>query len=156
MGLKGMKQGTLLAEPFLTLWFYCSDGGLTLETLAFRISVRWSIYIFNSVDKTKCLYTTSPPTLQHSFFRTTPFIPFLTRRERKDSAEIMLSLYRVCASRCLETVSNPGQVSIARQDATGHFGKYHNTLCLCPQRFAQALFSISLGTSSCPRRNCKQ
>lgn len=53
MGLKGMKQGNLLAEPFLTLWFYCSDGGLTLETLAFRIPVWWSIYILNSVDKTK-------------------------------------------------------------------------------------------------------
>ena len=27
--------------------------GLTLETSAFRISVRWPIYIINSVDKTK-------------------------------------------------------------------------------------------------------
>ena len=33
-----------------------SDEGLTLETSAFRISVRWSIYIINSVDKTKFLY----------------------------------------------------------------------------------------------------
>ena len=30
-----------------------SDEGLTLETSAFRISVRWPIYIINSVDKTK-------------------------------------------------------------------------------------------------------
>ena len=33
-----------------------SDKGLTLETSAFRISVRWPIYIINSVDKTKFLY----------------------------------------------------------------------------------------------------
>ena len=30
-----------------------SDEGLTLKTSAFRISVRWPIYIINSVDKTK-------------------------------------------------------------------------------------------------------
>ena len=35
-----------------------SGEGLTLETSAFRISVRWPIYIINSVDKTKSLYTT--------------------------------------------------------------------------------------------------
>ena len=40
--------------------------------LAFRISVRWPIYIINSVDKTKFLYTTSPPTQHHSFFRNYP------------------------------------------------------------------------------------
>ena len=51
-----------------------SDEGLTLETSAFRISVRWPIYIINSVDKTKFLYTTSPPTQHHSFFRNYPFI----------------------------------------------------------------------------------
>ena len=50
-----------------------SDEGLTLETSAFRISVRWPIYIINSVDKTKFLYTTSPPTQHHSFFRNYPF-----------------------------------------------------------------------------------
>ena len=33
-----------------------SDEGLTLETSAFRSSVRWPIYIINSVDKTKFLY----------------------------------------------------------------------------------------------------
>ena len=37
------------------------DEGLTLETWAFRIPVRWSIYIINSVDKTKFLFTTPPP-----------------------------------------------------------------------------------------------
>ena len=36
-----------------------SDEGLTLETSAFRISVRWPIYIINSVDKTKFLYSFS-------------------------------------------------------------------------------------------------
>ena len=46
-----------------------SDEGLTLETPAFRIPVRWSIYIINSVDKTKFLYTTPPPTQHQSFFR---------------------------------------------------------------------------------------
>ena len=39
-----------------------------------RISVRWPIYIINSVDKTKFLYTTSPPTQHHSFFRNYPFM----------------------------------------------------------------------------------
>ena len=33
------------------------DEGLMLETSAFRISVRWPIYIVNSVDKTKFLDT---------------------------------------------------------------------------------------------------
>ena len=36
-----------------------SDEGLTLEMSAFRISVRWPIYIINSVDKTKFLYSFS-------------------------------------------------------------------------------------------------
>ena len=57
----------------------CSDEGLTLETSAFRISVRWPIYIINSVDKTKFLYTTSPPTQHHSFFRNYPFIHYQNR-----------------------------------------------------------------------------
>ena len=48
------------------------------ETLAFRISVRWPIYIINSVDKTKFLYTTSPPTQHHSFSRNYPFIHLLS------------------------------------------------------------------------------
>ena len=56
-----------------------SDEGLTLETSAFRISVRWPIYIINSVDKTKFLYTTSPPTQHHSFFRNYPFIHMETK-----------------------------------------------------------------------------
>ena len=56
---------TLLNQQFLTLfvatfgwstqWHLLrtnrSDEGLTLETSAFSISVRWSIYIINSVDK---------------------------------------------------------------------------------------------------------
>ena len=46
-----------------------SEEGLSLETSAFRISVQWSIYIINSVDKTKLLYTTPPPTQHHGFFR---------------------------------------------------------------------------------------
>ena len=64
--------------PFLGIGSNCftvrSDEWLTLETSAFRISVRWPIYIINSVDKTKFLYTTSPPTQHHSFFRNYPFI----------------------------------------------------------------------------------
>ena len=39
---------------------------------AFRIFVWWSIYIINSVDKTKFLYTTSPSMQHHSFFRNYP------------------------------------------------------------------------------------
>ena len=67
-----------------------SDEGLTLETSGFRISVRWPIYIINSVDKTKLLYTTSPPTQHHSFFRDYPFIdliltfPFVQQPIRSD------------------------------------------------------------------------
>ena len=34
-----------------------SDEGLMLETSAFRINVRWSIYTINSVDKTNFLLT---------------------------------------------------------------------------------------------------
>ena len=52
--------------------------GHRTEILAFRISVRWPIYIINSVDKTKFLYTTSPPTQHHSFFRNYPFDQFIT------------------------------------------------------------------------------
>ena len=55
-----------------------SDEGLTLGTSAFRISVRWPIYIINSVDKTKFLYTTSPPTQHHSFFRNYPLLFLVT------------------------------------------------------------------------------
>ena len=40
--------------------------------LAFRIPVRWSINIINSVDETKILCTTPPPTQHHSFFRNYP------------------------------------------------------------------------------------
>ena len=43
------------------------------------ISVRWPIYIINSVDKTKFLYTTSPPTQHHSFFRNYPFIHLIAK-----------------------------------------------------------------------------
>ena len=59
-------------ERVMAAAFFRSDKGLTLETSAFRISVRWPIYIINSVDKTKFLYTTSPPTQHHSFFRIYP------------------------------------------------------------------------------------
>ena len=43
-----------------------SDEGLTLETSAFRISLRWPIYIINSVDKTKFLYTSNGPRVAKS------------------------------------------------------------------------------------------
>ena len=62
---KGHSQ-TRLTTNFAS-WIR-SDEGLTLETSAFRIPVRWSIYIINSVDKTKFLYTTPPTTQHHSFF----------------------------------------------------------------------------------------
>ena len=38
----------------------------------------------------------------------------------------------------------------------GHFGKYHNTLCLSPPNFAWALFPVSLATYSGPERKQKQ
>ena len=44
-----------------------SDEGLTLETSAFRISVRWPIYIINSVDKTKFLYIREDRSLSTAF-----------------------------------------------------------------------------------------
>ena len=65
-------------DDSVSVWI-CSDEGLTLETSAFRISVRWPIYIINSVDKTKFLYTTSPPTQHHSFFRNYPFFQCISR-----------------------------------------------------------------------------
>ena len=52
--------------------FRANDEGLTLKTSAFRISVRWPIYIINSVDKTKFLYTTSPPRSTTVSLETTP------------------------------------------------------------------------------------
>ena len=56
---------------------------LYLSTQKFGFSngvdnVNWPpIYIINSVDKTKFLCTTSPPTQHHSFFRNYPFIHFI-------------------------------------------------------------------------------
>ena len=38
----------------------------------------------------------------------------------------------------------------------GHFGKYHDTLCLTPPNFAIALFLFSLGTIVSPKGNWKQ
>ena len=52
-----------------------SDEGLTLETSAFRISVRWPIYIINSVDKTKIFVYYFPMAMQHHrFFRNYPLL----------------------------------------------------------------------------------
>ena len=42
----------LLAQVFPPSSFVLSNEVLTLETSAFRIPVRWSINIINSVDKT--------------------------------------------------------------------------------------------------------
>ena len=50
------------------------DEGLTLETSAFRIPVRWSIYIINSVDKTIVLCTISLETTHFTTFQTIAFI----------------------------------------------------------------------------------
>ena len=65
-----------------------SDEGLTLETSAFGIPVRWSIYIINSLDKTKLLYTTPPPMQHHSFLRN----------------------YSLCATRRTTIVTSKGKV----------------------------------------------
>ena len=51
------NQYTFLTDTIGGHLWIRSDEGLTLETSAFRISVRWPIYIINSVDKTKFLYT---------------------------------------------------------------------------------------------------
>ena len=59
--------------------------------LAFRISVRWPIYIINSVDKTKFLYTTSPPTQHHSFFRNYPFILVLFIHTQRSTSKKQLT-----------------------------------------------------------------
>ena len=64
-----------------------------LETSAFIISVRWSIYIINSVDKTKFLYTTSPPTQHHSFFRNYPLHAWKRGLEDKDKGKWMICKY---------------------------------------------------------------
>ena len=50
-----------------------------LETSAFRIPVRRSIYIINSVDKTNFLCTPCPPTQHHNFVRN---YPVYSREER--------------------------------------------------------------------------
>ena len=60
----------------LLVRFRRSYEGLTLETSPFRIPVRWSIYIINSVDKTKFLCTTPLSTQHHSFFRNNPLYSF--------------------------------------------------------------------------------
>ena len=63
---KGGRDKAVLSELFSSLDSIRSDEGLTLETSAFRISVRWPIYIINSVDKTKLLYSTSLPHLHNA------------------------------------------------------------------------------------------
>ena len=46
---------------------------------SFRDSLRWSIYIINSVDKNQISFNFSPPKQQHSFFRTLPSLMKLAR-----------------------------------------------------------------------------
>ena len=46
----------------------CSDKGLTLEMSAWN-SLRWPIYVINSVDGILLPCYTLPPTQHHSFFR---------------------------------------------------------------------------------------
>ena len=43
-----------------------------------------------------------------------------------------------------------------RKRSIGHFGKYHNTLCLSPHILHKPLFLFSLGTIVSPRRSWKQ
>ena len=48
-------------------------------------------------------------------------------------------------------------MSIASSDTIGHFGKYHNTLCLPPPpKFCLSSVSSFLGTSNGPERKQKQ
>ena len=55
-----------------------SDEGLTLETSALESLYGGQFTLFiNSVDKTKFLCTTPPPTQHHSFFRNYPFYSFV-------------------------------------------------------------------------------
>ena len=66
--------GTLERRIGLDVCWILNYGFQTLYIkVRVRIPERWSIYIINSVDKTKFLYTTSPPTQHHSFFRKYPF-----------------------------------------------------------------------------------
>ena len=44
----------------------------------------------------------------------------------------------------------------ARKWPLGHFGKYHNTLCLSPPKFCISIDSSSLGTYNGPKRKQKQ
>ena len=67
---------------------------------AFTISVRWPIYTINSVDKTKFLYTTSPPTQHHSFFRNYPFIHIGGRRVLTPLRHIPASLQPQMCDSC--------------------------------------------------------
>ena len=54
--------------------------------------------MINSVDKTKFLYTTSPPTQHHSFFRNYPF--------KYESREVIIPVEErtclVCKENCIE------------------------------------------------------
>ena len=68
----GVKRQTILlpvpvaVKTNTNIWFYRDS-----------ISVLWSIYIINSVDKTNFFYTTCPPTQHHSFFRNYPLHSFV-------------------------------------------------------------------------------
>ena len=46
---------SLVRFRFCSIRIRSDEGLITLETSAFRISVRWPIYIINSVDKTKLM-----------------------------------------------------------------------------------------------------
>ena len=49
-----------------------------------KCNVRWLIYIINSVDKTKFLFTTSSPTQHPSFFRNYPLLALMSRNAHDD------------------------------------------------------------------------
>ena len=73
----------------LVLFIFRSDKGLTLETSAFIIPVRWSIYIINSVDKTKfCIL------LPHRR-STTVSTPFIFNNVKEKSDRFFKSICRI-------------------------------------------------------------
>ena len=78
-----------------------SEEGLTLETSAFRIPVRWSIYIINSIDKTNFFRLRQCPRL-NSFrmsgvydeyiLKTTLESPFILKNHKKNDQGKCLDL----------------------------------------------------------------
>ena len=58
-----------------------SDEGITLDTVSFRISLRWRIHIINPIDKNKLSCNTSTDAAPQFFQKLTPFICLTSERE---------------------------------------------------------------------------